>query len=69
MRFELDRPENFGLKRGWKVIEQVSLTTLTPAKIVHTLGVIHQPDGSTLGLLDDSNGTSSTCCLSERCFL
>lgn len=23
IRFELDRPENFGLKRGWKLIEQV----------------------------------------------
>lgn len=22
IRFELDRPENFGLKRGWKLIEQ-----------------------------------------------
>lgn len=24
IQFELDRPENFGLKRGWNVIEQVS---------------------------------------------
>ena len=23
VRYELDRPENFGLKRGWRVIEQV----------------------------------------------
>ncbi len=23
IRFELDRPENFGLKRGWRVIETV----------------------------------------------
>jgi L-ascorbate peroxidase len=23
IRFELDRPENFGLKRGWRLIEQV----------------------------------------------
>lgn len=24
IRFELERPENFGLKRGWKLIEEVS---------------------------------------------
>lgn len=24
IRFELDRPENKGLKRGWRLIEQVS---------------------------------------------
>jgi L-ascorbate peroxidase len=25
IRFELDRPESFGLKRGWRVIEQVGV--------------------------------------------
>jgi hypothetical protein len=23
IQFELDRPENFGLKRGWRLVEQV----------------------------------------------
>jgi catalase (peroxidase I) len=48
IQYELDRPENFGLKRGWNVITQVSATVGCALSYVsigcscHTIGSMNR---------------------------
>lgn len=61
IQFELDRPENFGLKRGWNVIQEVSeecdVRGDTPCEVA-LLGVVDGPSAA----LQCCNAAVLRCC-------